>query len=371
AAPAGTVLRHTAGLPAGSLARLTAAADTVKATWAELLVAATAGYLHRVTGAEDIVLGLPLKSRTNKTALRTPAMMVNVMPLRVTVRPQDTGAGFLRHVVMEMRAANRHQRYRQEDLRRDLGLPPEQPLFGAMVNIKPFENEDLDFAGLPGVLRNLAAGPVDDLAIGATPGPDGALRLGLDANPARYDAGSLATHEHGLRRYLDALTDLLLEDAQRPVGTIDLLDAEEIHRATAGRAEAPVDRTLPELFADQAARTPGAIAVRAGATALTFAELDTAANRLAHELTDAGVRPGTAVALALPRSAETVVALFAVLKAGGVCQPLDLGHPAQRLTAVLDDTRPGCLVGTAEAVRGLPGHTVPVLLLDDEATRAR
>ncbi|MFD8999101.1 amino acid adenylation domain-containing protein [Streptomyces abikoensis] len=371
AAPAGTVLRHTAELPAGSLARLTAAAGTVKATWAELLVAATAGYLHRVTGAEDIVLGLPLKSRTNSTALRTPAMMVNVMPLRVTVRPQDTGAGFLRRVVMEMRAANRHQRYRQEDLRRDLGLSPEQPLFGAMINIKPFENEALDFAGLPGVVRNLAAGPVDDLAVGVTPGPDGTLRLGLDANPARYDTDSLAAHERGLRRYLDALTDLLLEDAQRPVGTLDLLDADEIHRATAGRAEPPVDRTLPELFAAQAARTPDAIAVRSGATALTFAELDAAANRLAHELTDAGVRPGTAVALALPRSADTVVALFAVLKAGGVCQPLDLGHPAQRLTAVLDDTRPARIVGTSDAVRALPEHTVPVLLLDDEATRAR
>ncbi|PHQ52121.1 non-ribosomal peptide synthetase [Streptomyces cinnamoneus] len=371
AAPAGSVLRHDAALPAGSLSRLEDAARAVKATWAELLIAATAGYVHRTTGARDVVLGLPLMNRRGPAALRTPAMTVNVMPLRITVRPQDTGAELLRRVVLEVRAVRRHQRYRLEDLRRDLGLTAaEQPLFGPMVNIKPFEG-DLEFDGLPGVVRNLAAGPVDDLALAVIPAPDGSVRLGLDANPARYDLPSLAAHEHGLRRYLDGLTDLLLADPQRPVGTIDLLDADEIRAATAGRTEPAPDRTLPELFAEQAARTPDATAVRSGATALTFAELDTAANRLAHELRHGGVRPGAAVALALPRGADTVVALLAVLKAGGVCQPLDLGHPGRRIAAVLDDTRPGCLIGTASTVRSLPDHGIPTLLLDDPATRAR
>ncbi|GHC34167.1 amino acid adenylation domain-containing protein [Streptomyces cinnamoneus] len=371
AAPAGSVLRHTAELPAGSLTRLESAARAAKATWAELLIAATAGYLHRTTGAHDIVLGLPLMNRRGPAALRTPAMTVNVMPLRIAVRPHDTGAELLRRVVLEVRAVRRHQRYRQEDLRRDLGLTAaEAPLFGPMVNIKAFEG-DLDFGGLPGVVRNLAAGPVDDLAVAVTPAPDGGIRLGLDANPARYDAAGLAGHEHGLRRYLDGLTTLLLDDPQRPVGTIDLLTADEIRRATAGRSEPAAAKTLPELFAEQAARTPHAVAVRSGATALTFAGLDAAANRLAHELRASGVRAGDAVALALPRSADTVVALLAVLKAGGVCQPLDLGHPAQRITAVLDDARPGCLIATTPAVGGLPEHGIPTLLLDDPATRAR
>ncbi|MEX2984351.1 amino acid adenylation domain-containing protein [Streptomyces sp. C36] len=371
AAAAGAVLRHGGELPAGSLTRLESAARAAKATWAELLIAATAGYVHRMTGARDVVLGLPLMNRRGPAALRTPAMMVNVMPLRITVQPQDTGAELLRRVVLEVRAVRRHQRYRQEDLRRDLGLTvAEQPLFGPMVNIKAFEG-DLAFGDMPGVVRNLSAGPVDDLAVAVVPAPDGSVSLGLDANPARYDASGLATHESGLRRYLDGLTELLLDDAQRPVGTIDLLDAREIHRATAGRTEPAVERTLPELFTAQAARTPDAVAVRSGAVSLTFAELECAANRLAHELRAGGVTAGTAVALALPRSADTVVALLAVLKAGGVCQPLDLGHPAQRLTDVLDDTRPGRVVGTADAVRGLPEHDVPVLLLDDPDTRAR
>ncbi|MBT2383977.1 non-ribosomal peptide synthetase [Streptomyces sp. ISL-11] len=370
-ASARAVVRRTSTLPAGTQNRLTEAADTVKATWVELFVAATAGYVHRLTGTPDVVLGLPLANRRG-AALRTPAMTVNVMPLRIAVRPQDTGAELLRRVVREMRAVNRHGRYRLEDLRRDLGLTgSEQPLFGPMVNIKAFEGEDLDFAGLPGTVHNLAAGPVDDLAVSVVPAPHGALRIGLDANPARYDAGSLAGHEQALLRYLDALTGLLLDAPDRPIGTLDLLDADEIHRATAGRAEPAPDRTLPELFTAQAARTPDAVAVRSGGITLTFAELESAANRLAHELTASGVQAETSVALALPRSADTVVALLAVLKAGGVCQPLDLGHPEQRLTAVLDDTRPGCLLGTADAVHGLPAHSMPIVLLDDPATRAR
>ncbi|MCD9141039.1 amino acid adenylation domain-containing protein [Streptomyces albireticuli] len=371
AAPAGETLRRTGTLPAGTMPRLEAAAGAVKATWAELLIAATAGYVHRVTGTHEVVLGLPLMNRRGPAALRTPAMTVNVMPLRVTVRPQDTGAELLRRVVLAVRAVRRHQRYRLEDLRRDLGLTgAETPLFGPMVNIKAFEG-DLDFGGLPGTVRNLAAGPVDDLAVAATPAPDGSLGLGFDANPARYDDAALADHEDALLRYLDALAGLLLDDPSRPVGTLDLLGADEIHRATEGRSEPAPEHTLPELFAAQAARTPDAVAVRSNGTALTFGDLDERANRLAHELTAAGVRAETPVALALPRSTDTVVALLAVLKAGGVCQPLDLGHPEQRLTAVLEDTRPACVVGTADAVAGLPAHSIPTLLLDDPATRAR
>ncbi|MEU1815643.1 amino acid adenylation domain-containing protein [Streptomyces roseifaciens] len=372
-APATTVLRRTAVLPAGTRTRLEKAAAAAKgSTWAELVMAATAGYVHRISGAQDVLLGLPLKNRRSRAALRTPAMTVNVMPLRLAVRPGDTGAELVRRVVLAVRAAGRHQRYRLEDLRRDLGLTgSDRPLFGPMVNIKPFEDGGLDFAGLPGTVRNLAAGPVDDLAVTVTPGPGGSLLLGLDANPGRYTAEELAAHERAFLCYLDALTDLLLEDPERPVGTLDLLDADGIRRATAGRTEPPAEHTLPELFSAQAARTPGAPAVRSGGETLTFAELEAAANRLAHELTAAGVTAETPVALALPRSASTVVALLAVLKAGGVCQPLDLGHPAQRITAVLDDARPGCLVGTADAVRGLPPHDLPTLLLDDPETRAR
>ncbi|MFD7901371.1 amino acid adenylation domain-containing protein [Kitasatospora sp. NPDC059747] len=367
ATPATTAppLRLAADLPAGTRDRLERAATAARATWAELVLAATAGYLHRLAATEDVVLGLPLANRRGPAALRTPVATANVLPLRVAVHPADTADGLLRRVVRELRAVRRHQRYPLEDLRRDLALTGDRrALFGPVVNIKAFEG-DLDLAGLPGTVRNLAAGPVDDLALAVSPGPDGALRLVLEADPVRYDADALAAHRDGLLRYLDGLARLLLADPGTPIARIDLLDADALRRATTGRDEPPADRTLPELFAEQAARTPAAAAVCCGEVALTFQELDEESTRLAHRLAALGVRAGAPVALALPRSADTVVAMLAVLKAGGACVSLDLAHPRQRLAAVLADARPACAVGTAAALAGLdlPGH-VPTIVLD-------
>ncbi|MFG3281364.1 amino acid adenylation domain-containing protein [Streptomyces sp. NPDC048111] len=360
--------RSVTELPAGSLDRLARAADAARATWAELVIAATAGHLHRTTGASEVVLGLPLTNRREPAALRTPAMTVNVLPLRLSVRPQDTAAELLRRVVLEVRAVRRHQRYPQADLRRDLALTAKDaPLTGPMVNIKPFDG-DLAFAGLSGRVRNLAAGPVEDLAVGAAPGPGGTLRLSIDAHPGRYGAAELEGHRHTLRHYLDALTDLLLTDPHRPIGTLDLLPPAEVARVTSGRTEPPARDTLPEAFAAQAARTPHAVAVRAADATATFAELDAAANRLARELAARGVAAEVPVALALPRGVGMVMALLAVLKAGGVCQPLDLGHPEARTLAVLDDGRPACVIGTTTTLAALPAHGLPVLALDAPET---
>ncbi|OKI08161.1 non-ribosomal peptide synthetase [Streptomyces sp. CB02923] len=362
------VLRTRTDLPAEALDRLTRAAEAVKATWAELVIAATAGHLHRVTGAEDVVLGLPLTNRRGPAALRTPAMTVNVLPLRIAVRPQDTGAGLLRRVVLEMRAVRRHQRYPQADIRRDLALSSAgTPLTGPMVNIKPFDG-GLDFAGLTGTVHNLAAGPVEDLAVTASPAADGGLRISLDAHTGRYAEAELAGHQESFLHYLDGLAELLLTDPHRPVGTIDLLDAADVRRATTGRDEPPAARTLPAYFGEQAARTPHAVAVRTGSTALTFAELDAAADRLAHLLAGLGAGPERPVALALPRGTDMMVSLLAVLKAGAVCQPLDLGHPAARTLAVLEDARPVCVVGTTGTLAALPPHGLPAVALDDTAT---
>ncbi|CAM5267965.1 Non-ribosomal peptide synthetase OS=Streptomyces microflavus OX=1919 GN=Smic_00350 PE=4 SV=1 [Streptomyces microflavus] len=411
ASAGGGLLHRITDLPASTLDRLSRAARAAKATWAELVVAATAGHLHRLTGTEDVVLGLPLSNRRGPAALRTPAMTVNVLPLRIAVRPQDTGAELLRRVVLEIREVRRHQRYPQADLRRDLALESaDAPLTGPMVNIKPFDGA-LDFAGLPGTVRNLAAGPVESLAVGAAPGPDGGLRLTLDADPAAYGEAGLAAHEETWLRYLDGLAELLLTAPDRPVGSLDLLTDDQVRGATAGRTEPAIALTVPQAFTAQAALTPGAVAVRstlagtfrgagetesaadasagagagsgadagAGAAAgagsgsgatLTFAELDAVSDRLAHLLAGLAVpaETGATVALALPRTADMVVALLAVLKAGLVCQPLDLGHPAARTLAVLEDARPVCVIGTAETLAALPPHGLATVALDEPAT---
>ncbi|MFD7549814.1 condensation domain-containing protein [Streptomyces sp. NPDC059816] len=295
-----TVLRGHTDLPPGTFHRLAEAAATSRATWAELVVAATALHLHRGTGARTVVLGLALANRRGPAALHTPATAVNVLPLRLAVHPQDTGAELLRRVVLEIRAVRRHQRYPHSDLRQDLGRTgADRPLTGPVISIKP-GGTALDFASSPGTVHHLASGPVEDLTIGAAPGVDGRLHLSVDAHAGRYDEPAVTRHRATLGHLLAAYADLLLTDPQRPVGTLDLLPRDEVWAVTRGRAEAPARRTLPAALTDRVARTPDAIAVRAVDATLTFAELESAASGLGAELARLGGEHGQPTPAPLP-----------------------------------------------------------------------
>ncbi|MET8541860.1 non-ribosomal peptide synthetase [Kitasatospora sp. NPDC004799] len=120
-----------------------------------------------------------------------------------------------------------------------------------------------------------------------------------------------------------------------------------------------------ELLESQAHRSPAATAVREGGLTVSYAELDGRANRLARLLRERGVGSGSLVAVALPRSAELIVTLYAVLKAGAAYVPLDVDHPAARVAAVLDDARPVLLVTAGPFA---PGTPVARLGLDEPGT---
>ncbi|PNV30840.1 non-ribosomal peptide synthetase, partial [Streptomyces sp. DH-12] len=131
------------------------------------------------------------------------------------------------------------------------------------------------------------------------------------------------------------------------------------------------EKLLPVRFAEQAAATPDAVALIVGDTSLTYAEVDRRANRLAHALLRRGAGPDQVVALALPRSAELVVALLAVLKSGAAYLPLDPDHPAGRLAYVLEDARPALLLTTLSTDSRTPsGDTAGRLVLDSPDAQA-
>src|SRR5690606_3547750 len=129
------------------------------------------------------------------------------------------------------------------------------------------------------------------------------------------------------------------------------------------------DGTLADRFARAAALDPNAVAVRADHRTLTYAELDEWSNRLARRLIAAGVGPETLVAVALPRSAQLVVALLAGVKAGGGYLPIAPAYPADRIEYVLDDARPVCAISSAatELARGWFGGPVIDVDLTDPA----
>src|SRR5580704_17082014 len=129
------------------------------------------------------------------------------------------------------------------------------------------------------------------------------------------------------------------------------------------------EATWPELFQEQVGRVPDALAVVAGGDAVSYAELNTRANRLARFLVSRGAGPEGLVAVAMPRSVEMVVAVLAVLKAGAGYVPVDLAYPSDRISYMLAEARPVAVLTTTAAGRGLPGGTLQVVL-DDPAVAA-
>ncbi|GGU92627.1 non-ribosomal peptide synthetase [Streptomyces filipinensis] len=369
AAMAHSSLHDTHYLPEPDLARLRTAARSLRSHWNGLFIAALAAYTHRVTGAEDIVLGLPVTARRTPAAQRTPGMVSNLVPLRLSVSPGMTLSELVRHVVAQTRLALKHQRYRYEDIRRDLGLLHDGgALCGPHINLMPFDY-DLAFGDAAAVSHALATGPVEDLTLAVIP-REGGLRLVLNANPDRYTSAELAGH---LKRYLTVL-DTFVTDPELPVDDIDILDPAERRQllswARSGGTAATAPGVLPGAFEAQARRFPERTAVTCEGTELGYGELNTRANQLARRLTEAGAGPHRHVALALPRSPDLVMALLAVLKSGAAYIPVDPDYPSDRITHILGDARPQLLVTTRALAARLPDDGRPRLLLDDPGTRA-
>ena len=141
-------------------------------------------------------------------------------------------------------------------------------------------------------------------------------------------------------------------DPNRRLLSLDLLDADEHagldewgNRAVLTRPTTPV--SIPAIFAAQVARVPDAVALSCGEPSWTYRELDEAANRLAHLLVSQGVGPGQYVALLFSRSAEAIVSILAVLKAGAAYLPIDPVVPDARLKFIVEDAAPIVLLTTA------------------------
>ncbi|MFI5808267.1 amino acid adenylation domain-containing protein [Streptomyces sp. NPDC051561] len=370
ALPSRTFHRRTAHLSPTATDQLREVASSIRATWPEVLIAAQALYLSRATHSQEVVLGLPMMGRMGSVALRVPGMVMNVLPLRLTVTPSATFAELTRQVVLGIRAARRHQRYRYEDIRRDLGLLGEgRSLVGPLINVMPFDYA-LTFAGARTEAHNLSAGPVDDLTVNVYDRTDGSgLRIDYDGNPALYGADELALHQS---RFLELLERVAHAGPHTPLAAHTIAREAELalvlDEFNATDREIPVT-TLLAPIEEQAARTPDATALVFGDESLTYAELNTRANQLAHHLIELGVRPGAVAAVAVPRSLDLVISLIAVLKAGGAYLPLDPDYPSDRLSYMLADAEPACVL--ADRADRVPASGIPLVALDQLDTTAR
>ncbi|MCY7808188.1 non-ribosomal peptide synthetase DhbF [Bacillus spizizenii] len=363
-------LRQTAYLPLSDVNALKESARYFSGSWHEVVIAVSAVYVHRMTGSGDVVLGLPMMGRIGSASLNVPAMVMNLLPLRLSVSSSMSFSELIQQISREIRSIRRHHKYRHEELRRDLKLIGENHrLFGPQINLMPFDY-GLDFAGAQGTTHNLSAGPVDDLSINVYDRTDGSgLRIDVDANPEVYSESDIKLHQQRILQLLQTASageDML-------IGQMELLLPEEKKQVISEwnkTAKSEKLLSLQDMFKKQAILTPERIALICDDVQVNYQELNEKANRLAHLLIEKGLGPEQFVALALPRSPEMVASMLAVLKTGAAYLPLDPEFPADRISYMLEDAKPSCIITTEEIAARLPdGLSVPQLVLDQTVTQ--
>ncbi len=368
--------------PAELQQRVRAIAREHNATSFMVVQAALAALLSRLSASPDVAVGFPIAGRGDPAIDGLVGFFVNTLILRVDLTGDPTFADLLAQVRQRSLAAYEHQDVPFEALVDRLNPPRSRthhPLIQVMLAWQNFTFQyDDPAAGL--ALGDLKTAPMPinthtarmDLAFflaerftaaGDPAGIGGTVEFRTDV----FDAASIEALIGRLHTVLVAVT----ADARQRVSSLDLLDASEHarldrwgNRAVLTRP-APPAASIPEVWAAQVARVPEAVALLYGERSWTYREVDDAANRLAHLLSEHGARPGAHVAVLLERSAQAVIAILAVLKAGAAYLPLDAALPGPRLEFMVGDVKPIAAVTTAGLRGQLDGSDLPVIDVAD------
>ncbi|MEV6395234.1 amino acid adenylation domain-containing protein [Streptomyces sp. NPDC051907] len=324
--------------------------------------------LAAATGRTDIAFGTTVAGRPSEVpdVENVIGMFLNTVPARIAFDPREPVLDLLRRIQGERLALMPYEYLGLGVLQAETG---HRRLFDTLFVLRNADTDERlaelrDRHGATAVANVDATHYPANLVV--TPGER--VRVTLAYRPDLLDGGYA-------RRLLDRfvlLVDRLVADPAAPVGSLDSALPDEaalLAREDAGNRQPVPHETVADMLAAQAARTPDDTALVFGAATLTYAELDARCNRMARLLIARGAGPERVVALGLPRSIDTVVALFAVLRTGAAYLPLELDHPAERLSLMLADARPLLLLSTRAVSRTLTAD-VPRLLLDDPDTAA-
>ncbi|MFE1315849.1 amino acid adenylation domain-containing protein, partial [Streptomyces sp. NPDC058755] len=342
--------------------RLRAVARRAGTSPAALMHVAWARVLAAVSGHDDVVFGTVLFGRMNAGAGadRVAGLYLNTLPVRV-----KTGELGALEAVSAMRGQLaqllEHEHASLALAQQASGLPGNTPVFTSLINYRHNTSVEAEKQGhvRPEGMRVLSSRERTNYPLGLSVDDHGdAMSLAIDAvAPIASEAVGLlvrAAVENLIPRVeqaLDGGPDAALRDVQ-------VLAPEDRHRMLVEWNETSAEvgsAAVPELFAAQVARHPGAVAVVADGSELSYGELDARANRLARYLAGQGVGAGSVVGVCLERGVELLVAVLGVLKAGGAYMTIDPEYPAQRVGYMLEDAEPAVVLACAATQTLVPG----------------
>jgi amino acid adenylation domain-containing protein len=325
--------------------------------------------LQRLSGQDDVVIGIPSAGQAAGGHDALVGHCVNVLPLRVAIDPAAPFADSLVQVRGDLLDAFDHQQYTLGSLLARLALPRDPgrlPLVSVLFNLDQaldertvsFPGLSFEFSGNPRAFENF------ELFVNAVQ-INGGVRLECQYNTDLFDAATI-------RAWLDAYATLLRHAATTPesAGGALTLVSEAARAALQAlqpeRTAYPSQQLAHEYFEAQVDRAPSRMAIATGNHPLSYAQLEARANRIAHALRARGIGHGSLVGLSLSRGADMVAALLAVLKSGAGYVPLDPSFPPERLSFMAEDAALAALIvdDTASTAFAFPESQVLSLTRD-------
>ena len=334
-----------------------------------LFVTLLAGFqilLSRLSGQDDIVVGIPTAGQSLIEDGVLVGHCVNFLPLRGRTTGNPSGAAFLGQVRKTLLAAYDHQNYTYGRLVRKLALmkdPSRLPLTEVQFNLERV-GDGLQFEGFAIEIDPNPKSFVNfDIFLNVVESKDG-LVLDCDYSTGLFDEATIS-------RWLGHYETLLLgmvADVNQPVSALPLLDeagrGQSVIDWNATRAEYARNSCVHQLFEAQAKATPDAVAVAFESLQLTYAELNHRADQLAGYLRKLGVKPGVMVGVFVERSLEMIVALLGVMKSGGAYVPMDPTYPVERISFVLADASVPILLTQEKLAQNLTTGGIHFVYLD-------
>lgn len=355
AAPSSLNLRRNGDPSAEAGARLEAAAERLGTNRTGLVIAAFGAYVAAVSGREQVSLSVPVAARTTAALRGSTGMTANVLPVPVRAGSGATVSDIIDGTGLDLRNGLRHQLYpaaRMEAPTLREGVVGST--FGDTINIMMFSSA-LTLGEAAGTLNLLTSGPAEDVAVTVYESEQGALRIDMEANPATYTVADLDAH---YVRFMEYLERFAAASGGTPLSALTVATAAETADWTRFAGAAPgapaaagPSVPMPELLRRVAAAEPERIAVVDGDRSITYAELDRYSDRLARYLMTVGAAPEERVALRIPRSLESVIAVWAVAKTGAAFVPIDPKLPAERAEHIATAAAPVATLTPADLAR--------------------
>ena len=327
------------------------------------LLAAWSALLGRYSGEDDIVVGSPVANRTQSAIESLIGFFANILALRASLSGNPPFLELLGRVRQLCLDAYAHQELPFESLIESLSLTRDlahAPLFQVMFVLQNTAREPLVLPGLEIALKETGSAVAKfDLTLSVAE-TDGALAATLECATDLFDR---ATIERLSGHFVQLLRSAIAHP-ERSIGELDILSPAEKQQLLVdwnATASPLPEQCVQQMFEARVASAPDAVAVVFEGRTLTYRELNSRANQLAHALIALGVSADHRVAIALERSPAMIVALLATLKAGGAYVPLDPEYPAERLAFMLEDSGARILITQArlrQPLLQIAGHTL-------------